>query len=150
MVSKASAPGSAPERYGKPPKERNGGKGEGGKTGKGEGRCDGRGGGRGGDTVAAADVDGRFGTQQQQQPQQAAQQQQQQTQQPQTQQYPQYPQYPQHPHHHQVDGCHGQPPLQSAQLGSPPPYACADELSDAYISEQVTHLLLQRTHYGHT
>ena len=71
-------------------------------------------------------------------------------QQQQHQQYPQYPQYPQHPHHHQVDGCHGQPPLQSAQLGSPPPHTCADEPSDAYISEQVTHLLLQRTHYGHT
>ena len=37
-----------------------------------------------------------------------------------------------------------------AQLGSPPPHACADAPSDAHISEQVTHLLSQRTHYGHT
>ena len=76
-MSKTSAPGSAPERSGKPPKKRKSGKsgkgeGRGGDgRGEGHGRGDGRGGGHGGDTVAAADVDGRFGgKQQQQQPQQ--------------------------------------------------------------------------------
>ena len=73
-MSLVSAPTSAPERCGKPPKKRKGGKSEGrGSDGRGEGRGrgDGRSGGRGGDTVAAADVDGRFGDkQQQQQPQQ--------------------------------------------------------------------------------
>eukprot|EP00964_Phaeocystis_antarctica_P046846 scaffold27080_cov53-Phaeocystis_antarctica.AAC.2 len=65
-------------------------------------------------------------------------------------QYQQHPQYPQHPQHHHVGGCHGQSPLQPAQLGSPPPLACADAPSDAHISEQVTHLLSQRTHFSHT
>ena len=58
------------------------------------------------------------------------------------QQYQQHLQCPQHPQHHYVGGCHGQSPLQPAQLGSPPPLACADTPSDAHISEQVTHLLL--------
>ena len=66
------------------------------------------------------------------------------------QQYQQHLQCPQHPQHHYVGGCHGQSPLQPAQLGSPPPHACADAPSDAHISEQVTHLLSQRTHFSHT
>ena len=66
------------------------------------------------------------------------------------QQYQQHLQCPQHPQHHYVGSCHGQSPLQPAQLGSPPPHDCADMPSDAHISEQVTHLLSQHTHYGHT
>ena len=60
---------------------------------------------------------------------------------PQHQLYQQHQQHPQHPQYHQVGGCSGRSSLQPAQLGSPQPFACADALSDAHISEQVMHLL---------
>ena len=59
---------------------------------------------------------------------------------PQHLQHPQHPQHPQHLQHHDVGGYNGRSPLQPAQLGSPPPLACADAPSDAHISEQVMHV----------
>ena len=53
------------------------------------------------------------------------------------QQHQQHPQHSQHSQHHDVGGYNGRSPLQPAQLGPPPPLACADALSDAHISEQV-------------